>query len=404
MKKFAFFCCFLLIFGSFTIFNLNKNNVHAETTNPLEGFDIVFNVENLTPDSDPIVLANNTASFNYSDVDSGSAIKISASLTQPAELQDSVAANFTWTQSEKTISQNNHITLYKTITNKNQIPIVVGSTTYNVTATFTIASEPLTLNKTIKITASAPANNTGATVQVFYETENNQPTITKSSSTFKLYAIYPLNTTQTISWMYKSPNSAKYVFIGEPQENKGSLSTTAINPATLISEELGLGTYSFVACVKVGGTYYYSEPINITASQDISIVGSSVFKENEICIIKSKATNSVAHIQATKFSIKNADKINADNIVWYVSVNEEQPIRVARGSSFIYEPTSTNSYRVAAKYIEENTITTIDTLVVSPKATNTWVVFVVIGASIAVLSGILVFTIVKLNKKRDVVW
>lgn len=195
-------------------------------------------------------------------------------------------------------------------------------------------------------------------------------------------------------WHLKTPNSTAYKKIYTVNKNNAT-GNVLENVNTYFSSENGFGEYKLFASAKTSAMVITSNVITFEVKAgELDLKNMSKYS-----ITKQVVNNSKAEVEAFSFLLNNAknDWLDYGKIVWYV--NGE---KTAVGESFVYQPETTESFKLEVKYETSNT--SIAEITIKPNSTGTIKLLLIIAGVVVVLSGIFAISVKALNKKRDVVW
>lgn len=385
MKKRVIFCLFLLTLciASFKLPSMAFAEIDESTiilsakTATSYGEDYVdngaFNSETSTYTSDLEVFGND-----------------GSILLSVAVGTDGIGAyTYQWKNSNGFVLSNSaELILHKKIESMSNEPIMVGDSTYTVTI---INSDGESAEKSILVRISD--NKLLSTIQSFAINEIPE-SITNSSSALSFYAKLPVVSGVTTTWQIKTPNATSYRDIATTEK-------FTFDPSQMLTPENGYGEYRLFAIAHDSKTSktYYSKTFTINASAPELGANTSAYT-----ISSTVVDNSKANIEAFKFTLSTTANLNVDNIYWYVSENDVL-VKTSTGDFFVYEPTTTDAFKVVAKYkTPSNNLIELASYRGSPQVTGTHILIIYIVVAVAVLSIILAISIKITNKKRDVVW
>lgn len=378
MKKIPFFSLFLLIFSFLVVF------FNAPTHAEIEGYEFSVKCEIYSPlNSDYIASENfnqqtNTLTCDYADIETNGNILFSIN-NYNSQHQEGQFSYIWKTTSGDTISSSNELIIYKNLLSNNpNAPIIKhGETRYVLTVkeTQTGNTKDIVVRLVITDTTSSVKMQTVSTEIPAHVTDTN------ANITFQ--ATIPTLQKNNIVWYLKAPNQTTF----KPISNGN---TYIFAPSETINFKNGYGVYKIMAIGTTANQTYYSKTYLINGEAQVITIGEGIYN-----IKVNKVTNTKTSIQAFKYSINNPENMITDNICWYVN-----GIKIANGESFVYEPTTTDEYKVVAKYNGQQLASVIEV----PEPTNTYVLFIIIGVGVLILTIILISSIKISNKKRDVVW
>ncbi len=387
MKKSVFFAIFLSILSFGAFFYSTKAHAEGQEYN----ITISAKMNSTTLNEEYFNPQTNTLSINYSELSSAenNTITLTADVTSINQDAPGTILSYEWKLGDNILSTQSKLILNTKILKKDDNLLLIGESRY--TLTIRDPNTNAEQQKLIKVVVKAQSSE----YKVLTLKDGINNTVTRNSEPFSLHAYLPVATNHSIIWMIKLPNQVTYTTISEQ-------SSVTINPKDLLSSQFNMCVLDFIAVATHGTNTYYSEKISIQyvpKFYEDTTPNTTGYK-----IQKNEAENTKASIEATKFSIINGENLNCEHILWYV-----ENTLVANGASFIYEPTTKETYVVKAKYFYttadgKSNIAELDSVEITPKATNTWILFVSIGATVVVLSIILAISIIHTNKKRDVVW
>lgn len=386
MKKYTIFCLFLLTLCVMPY--IFQNDVYAELT----GYTINITSQIANDDSgqyidtDKFNSATNTFTADYSDFIETGSISFVGSAVASEETTVVPAFTYEWKNSAGDVLTNSaNLVLYKNASTTAQSLILIGETKYVFTITNTTDNSSEQKVITVKITDS----NNACDLHMFLPTVPAE--VTNASSELKFSAKLPIVNGSAINWYLKTPNGTAYNLVQSNSEEY------LFRPSAVVNNKNGFGTYKVMAIGynKNTKSYYYST--------DYEIIGTEATKNlvtSDYTIAVRVIDNTRANIEAYEYSLTNSSNLNCENIVWYIN-----NIKYATGSTFIYEPSDTDAYKVVAKYKRtDGTITEIATHRQEPNATGTEQLIIYIVVAVAILSAIFAVSIIVTNKKRDVVW
>lgn len=394
MKKITILSIFLLIF-SFSILIFPKES-HAEINVSDVNIDCSYSTMGTTYASAGNLFntQNNTFTADYSLFESLGSIRFVATTNLEGE-----TFSYEWSVASTgdVIKTNNQLDLYKYIEINDASGtikplITVGTTRYVLKITNTSSGQYLQLPIVINITDSSN------TLKILTNNTSISPTTnyTPNSNNFYFFATLPTSAQHKVLWYLKTPNSSSF-------ENVSTGINYTFDCSTTINGSNGFGQYKIMAIATLNSKPpYYSNIFTINTAPEELVAPAETFS-----IKGTKVKNTQAGIEAFKYELSsnsvNINSLNFNNIHWYIN-----GIKTAQGISFIYEPTTTDTYKVSVKYDNGTaSLTSIDPLATieqTPKSTNTYLLYIGIASAIAIL-GIILFVSIKIsNKKRDVVW
>lgn len=272
--------------------------------------------------------------------------------------------------------------------NINKSPIMVGDSTYTITIINSETGESSLKNVLIRITD----RNMITSIQSHAIGNFDNP-LTISSDPITFFAKLPIINGIETTWYIKTPNSTSY----RPICNEEKF---IFEPSQILSSENGYGDYKLFAVALNTATSqkHYSQTYTVkTVAPKISqnVAGYSITSK--------VVDNSRANIEGFKYTLNTTANLDAKNIYWYVSVNDVM-VKTSTGDVFVYEPTTTTSFKVEAKYKTAEGLITLASHKESPQVTGTHILIISVLVGVAILSVILTISIKVTNKKRDVVW
>lgn len=296
--------------------------------------------------------------------------------------------SYVWRDSNNVeLSNNKTLTLYRWQQLNPDSPnvILVGRSTYTLTATKTVNGQTSTEQKKITVNIT---DDTNVLTTAKIGTKKVAPTtVNAETESFDFYNFLPIANTYTTSWLLKAPNSNQYEVASEEK-------SFTFNPAKIINAQNGYGDYILMTkSVDSRKNTFYSNEFRIQATPLQFLARDSYEIQSSII------ANSKANVEAFEFTINNQDTLNPENLYWYIN-----NVKICSGFKLIHEPTNTEAFRVTVKYRNEGSLTELTTITTKPEATGMGVLIGVIVGSVALLSAILAFSIIKQNKKRDVIW
>ena len=379
MKKIVFFSIFLLIL-SFSV-TLIGNNAYAEIS------DYSFTIsclEQTSQNSGYVSTSNfnsqtNTYWAEYSTFLKGASVFFTVSETS-GETNNSNYFSYQWASSSGTIlSTTKELILYRdfSIQEPDRPLLKVGETKFILQITNQTNQE----TKETVLTVAISDNNSSLAMQT--NSSNIPSSINSSSEEINFYATIPTTATTKISWYIKSPNSSSFSKVS-------SQSNFCFAPNNYINQASGYGSYKVMAIGKTSQKTYYSNVYTINAKPEVLTFGAGIYS-----IKYKKITNSKTNIEAFEYTINNTNNMISEYLCWYVNGT-----KICNGFSLKYEPTTTDEFKVVARYNGQEVASRVET----PKPTDTYILYIILGASVIVLVTILVLSIKITNRKRDVVW
>lgn len=385
MKKIVFFCLFLLSFA--ILMPIFPQHAAAD----ISGYSINFTAKSYNSntgeylDAEGFNPATSVFAADYSDIANAGSITFIGKEVAIGEEATSKTFTYKWqSASGQIMSNSSNLTLYKTATEYDTPLIAVGETRYKLTIT---DESNNILEKAISVRITDTYNSCSlCTFDPIIPAEINS-----SSTPLVFGAKLPIVNGTSINWYLKTSKSTNYVLMAANKEQ------FVLDPSSTINNQNGFGTYQIIAIAYNKNTkqYYYSKTYSLNTIERSTSIDQSQFK-----IVSNVVNNTKAKIEAFSYSIENSENLNVENIIWYLN-----DIRVGTGETFTYEPTTTDAYKISAKYKKsDNAIVEIGTLREVPGATGTLELILWILAGVAVLSAIFAASIIITNKKRDVVW
>ena len=373
MKKFIFIFIIFTFICSFFVFK-EINSVYADNNQPNN-----ISVFALDKDDQPLdtsIFYNNVLSVDYASLDDDFKVTF---------VTNAISGAAQWKKNDVAMEYQNEyqLTLYKTTSNKLQL-ILVGETRYS----FVLIEdgEEQSIDIIVRITDETDAR------KIIFNTTLNPQQISNNTPTIYFTALLPSTKSHTITYYVKTPNANEYRAL------QSSSNVYEFNPSKFINSKNGYGLYSFMAMSvetlsSIKTKIHYSQTFNYTASVDTIDV-------ERITISSEIVQNTRARVEACKFTLNNANNIDYNLVHWYIG---EKLYCV--GSSFVYEPVSTDAYRVVAKYATSSDILTeLDSLRIEPQTTGTNLLILYVGIGVAVISLFFAISIIITNKRRDIAW
>lgn len=399
MKKMGIFVAFLLVLAGFVC--LTPKNAFAE----IEGYNISIscNVANSlegTPlPAEGFTASNNTLKMDYSYFINGGMIYFSAVVEETEQQTEVSSTLYSWKQGDKLITESKDLVLYSEFlsANLNRPLIEIGTTRYTLTVKHIVHAEGGDITQTQDVGIIVVITDEQNLIDMHHTTSSPIPsTVNIATSPIKFYAKIPTTNQTSYSWLLKTPTNTNYQIVS--QEN-----SFTFTPSEIITNN-GFGEYKIMVIGEttlVKDKKFYSPIYVINATPETIIAPDN----NGTYNIKSKdVKNSYAQIEAFEYSItankqNDLNNIEWDKLFWYVN-----GIKVAQGKSFIYEPTTTDQYKVEAKYSTTTGLSVIASYSEKPEPTGMYILYISIAVGIVVVGIILYISIKISNKKRDVVW
>lgn len=365
-KTFFIFSLFLGIFGAFFML---QSNPCAYADN--ETISVVAR----NGYGQTLTLTNNSFFTDYGSLEDDFSITLDAQVT---------SGIMQWKKGNVVLSNEKSLTLYKSTQNTDNL-LLVGNTIY----TFTVTSEEHTSEVRVQISVT---DNDNSMDLIFSRDNESVTTVTKASPSITFKSILPTAKSHTINFYLKVPNQSEYSIVSE------NTSTYTFDPSKVLNNENGFGNYCVmaVATEKISSSEtktYYSDVVLFSYTEALPDFTPIKIKSE---IVK----NTKARVEANKFTLEDADALNTNFIQWYVGDTLQ-----CVGKSFIYEPKSTDLYRVTAKYAtSESLLIEIDSVRIQPNPTGTDILILYIAGIVVAISIVFGISIYIFNKKRDVVW
>ena len=389
MKKITIFSIFLLILSFSAI--LFPEQTYAK----IDNYTISINCQVQNFSSNEYTFNANKFVADYSIIKEDGFISFTASAINNIEGEQKDVIEYQWLNSErKVISDNQNLKLYKSLSQLDLDRQIIKTNFTNKQTSRESIYVLVVVNKTknqkdeIPVTVSITDTNNELKMQTL--SSDIPEKVYSHSEDIDFYAIMPTVATNEISWFVKQPGSTSY-------ELKATGNMFTFSPTKMIDPNVADGEYKIVALCKTTSKTYYSKVHTINAS--------TLTFENPglgaISILNAKVQNSRAKIEAFRYSLSNTENMNYSNIYWYVN-----GVRVASGASFVYEPITTEKYKVTVKYNDpiKGLSDILDSHDETPENTDTYILILAVIGAVIVLSGILAASIIVTNKKRDVVW
>lgn len=385
MKKIVFFCLFLLTIA------ISIPAMPQKASADIAGYSISFSAKIYNDstgqylDASGFNSATSVFTADYSDFLGNSSITFTGKEVPSDQNPSSKTFVYKWQSATgKVVSHSANLTLYKTSNWFDTQLISFGETRYKLTIT---DEQGNTLEKAISVRITDNLN----ACKLFTYDPIIPAEVNSLSEPLEFSAKLPIVNGTSINWYVKKPNSANYILA---ETNKEQF---VFDPAVMVNNQNGFGEYQVLAIAQNKNTkkYYYSKTYFINAVEKATSINQEEYK-----IISKVINNTKAKIEAFKYSIQNSENLNVENIYWYLN-----DVRVATGETFTYEPTTTDVYKIIAKYKKsDNAIVEIGTHRETPNATGTLELILVLLACGVVLSAIFATSIIVTNKKRDVIW
>ncbi len=379
MKKTQKFNIFLIILMIFSFFFIKFND--SKILKAENNYNIQIQASN------NLTLNENVYSCGYKDI---------TFLTFTAQVYNKTAQAsgdfvFEWkdvsTSDKKTVSETATLTLNKIVGDN---IIKVGATTFEVTAKSN-SDQSINCTKTIIVDVKDDASHQLIITKVNSELSQSDDSynLSNTSSTFTVSSMLAMDKADcTINWYLKTPSSSTFNFYSSGE-------SCTITPSELINSKNGFGNYKLYASAQTSGVLYTSKIINFIAKAN-----DPKSDANSYSITSKVINNSKAELEAFQFTLKNADTdcLDFNKIIWYVN-----NVKMGKGETFSYEPTTSETFTVSAKYQKANMVDLSETSI-TPKTTGSLKLIISICACVVVISSIFAIYVVRLNKKRDVVW
>ena len=390
MKKIAIFSVFLLIL-SFSVL-IFPNSTYAK----IDNYTISITCDVQGALSDSYTFSANKFTADYSIFADNGSITFTASAVSNLENPEDDQIEYQWLNSDKkVISESENLILYKSISALNLDGQIIQTdyrtTQSNYQSVYVLVVLNKTKNQKDEILVSVSISDENKLLEMQSLSSNIPATVYNQSEDISFYAIVPTLANNEVNWFIKYPNSTSF-------ELMASGNKCVFSPSALINPKIGYGEFKVIAICKTSSKTFYSKTYTINSQPSAFVYDGP----GSIAILNTKIENSKAKIEAFVYSLSKTTNMDYSNIYWYI--NGES---VAVGDSFVYEPTSTDKYKVSVKYKDPNTgvlSEILDSHDEAPQTTDTHILILAILACVAVLSGILAISIVVTNKKRDVVW
>lgn len=288
---------------------------------------------------------------------------------------------------EAVLSEDKCLVLNKVYSTSNNV-VMIGENTYRV-----IISGPA-IEKDVELTISIldDVNHEIILTNIDRPLEINSDgayILSNKSQKFTINALLSMSKVDcTINWFIKKPNSSTFDLLFENGDCE-------INPAKLINSANGFGLYKIYASAQSSSVLFtskmiYFEGIAGELNQNLSVYN----------ILKRVINNTKSELEAFTFTLENAleDGLDSNKILWYIN-----DVKLGKGESFSYEPTTSETFVVSVQYQGANLVKLCE-MKTTPKTTGALKLVLYIFGGVLVLSLIFGISVKTLNKKRDVVW
>ena len=369
MKKITFLFAVFLLFSGINMALVNSLNSYADSPGQISITAYDKNNHQL----ENTVFANNTLSLDYGNLEDDFRVTFRTNAT------NGIAQ---WKRNDVSLNLPEYqLTLYKNTTNELQL-LLVGDCKY----TFVLSNgqDEQSVDINVRITDLQEAR------KVLFVSSLTPQTISENTPEINFTALLPTTKSYSVTYYVKTPNSNDYAL----------MTGASFNPENMVNGINGFGTYSFMAVAeesvsKTKTKIHYSNAINYSTSEITIDV-------DRITIVSEIVENTRARVEASRFSLTGASNLNYDLVQWYIG---DSATPSAVGREFVYEPNTTDAYKVTAKYATtKEALTELDSVRIEPQATGTNLLILYVSAGVIGLSVIFAITIIITNKRRDIAW
>ena len=203
-------------------------------------------------------------------------------------------------------------------------------------------------------------------------------------------ASIPVQETYTVDWFMKAPDNSIFNY----QSTSPSYE--------FISTQYSIGDYKVFAVVRYNGNNYYSQVSTIRV-KPVELEGNV-----NITLNVSEYQNEYTGLTAYEFSIDAKNYFKNEDIIWFVSIQDDSSIGVVRrqiGYTFNFQPTRAENYLVSVYSLEGSQLNPLASQEVTPRRIGQnyvfWIYLLSITGAIIILG---VVSIIISNKAREKIW